>query len=247
MPRDETRPVERFCALNAQRKTARHGVSRPLNKACRGAPRQAANRAHEGASLACLTPQRVAAAGAALLAAAAAAAAVAAAAAAAAAAAEAAVAAAKRQRRPPRRQHCLLPSPPEPFYAAPSAPPSPFTPAPPCCFAVQTGKVDDKILVLGKKIDEVADKLNEVHKKVDDKIIELGKKIDEVAGQMMSEFGEKMESLNGQMDVLISSIHRNAVAPISSVQTSTTADLESRHSKKRARKGGEASGSLDLA
>ena len=119
--------------------------------------------------------------------------------------------------------------------------------APPCCFAVQTGKVDDKILVLGKKIDEVADKLNEVHKKVDDKILELGKKIDEVAGQMMSEFGEKMESLNGQMDVLISSIHRNAVAPISSVQTSTTADLESRHSKKRARKGGEASGSLDLA
>ena len=94
MPRDETRPVERFCALNAQRKTARHGVSRPLNKACRGAPRQAANRAHEGASLACLTPQRVAAAGAALLAAAAAAAAVAAAAAAAAAAAEAAAAAA---------------------------------------------------------------------------------------------------------------------------------------------------------
>lgn len=90
--------------------------------------------------------------------------------------------------------------------------------APPCCFAVQTGKVDDKILVLGKKIDEVADKLNEVHKKVDDKILELGKKIDEVAGQMMSEFGEKMESLNGQMDVLISSIHRNAVAPISSVQ-----------------------------
>ena len=88
------RPVERFCALNAQRKTARHGVSRPLNKGCRGAPRQAANRAHEGASLACLTPQRVAAAGAALLAAAAAAAAVAAAAAAAAAAAEAAAAAA---------------------------------------------------------------------------------------------------------------------------------------------------------
>jgi len=152
----------------------------------------------------------VAAAGAALLAAAAAAAAVAAAAAAAAAAAEAAAAAATA---------AAAASPPEP---APSAPPSPFTPAPPSCFAVQTGKVDDKILVLGKKIDEVA-------------------------GQMMSEFGEKMESLNGQMDVLISSIHRNAVAPISSVQTSTTVDLESRHSKKRARKGGEASGSLDLA
>ena len=185
----------------------------------------------------------MAAAGAALAAAAAAAAAVAAVAAAAAAAAEAAAAAATAAAAA-AQEHCLLPSPPEPFYAAPSAPPSPFTPAPPCCFAVQTGKVDDKILVLGKKIDEVADKLNEVHKKVDDKIIELGKKIDEVAGQMMSEFGEKMESLNGQMDELISSIHSNSVAPTRSAETPTT---ESRHSKKRARKGGEASGSLDLA
>ena len=88
------------------------------------------------------------------------------------------------------------------------------------------------------------DKLNEIDKKVDDKILELGKKIDEVAGQMMSEFGEKMESLNGQMDELISLIYRNAAAPIRSVQTPTT---ESRLSKKRARKGGEASGSLDLA
>jgi hypothetical protein len=87
------------------------------------------------------------------------------------------------------------------------------------------------------------DKLNEVDKKVDDKILELGKKIDEVAGQMMSEFGEKMESFSGRMDELIDSIHSNAVASISSGQTPTT---ESRP-KKRARKGGEASGSLDLA
>ena len=166
IPRDARRSVERFCSLNANLKTARvfrkiavttlcrptkrrintaggsKTPSRPLYKACRGAPRLAANRAHEGASLACLTPQRVAAAGAALLAAAAAAAAVAAAAAAAAAAAEAAAAAATA---------AAAASPPEP---APSAPPSPFTPAPPCCFAVQTGKVDDKILVLGKKIDD---------------------------------------------------------------------------------------------
>ena len=85
------------------------------------------------------------------------------------------------------------------------------------------------------------DKLNEVDKKVDDKILELGNKIDEVAGQMMGEFGEKMESFSGRMDELIDSIHSNAVA--SSGQTPTT---ESRH-KKRARKGGEASASLDLA
>ena len=88
------------------------------------------------------------------------------------------------------------------------------------------------------------DKLNEIDKKIDDKIVELGKKIDEVAGQMMSEFGEKMVSLNGQMDELISLIYRDADAPIRSVQTPTT---ESRLSKKRVRKGGEASGSLDLA
>ena len=87
------------------------------------------------------------------------------------------------------------------------------------------------------------DKLNEVDKKVDDKILELGKKIDEVAGQMMSEFGEKMESFSGRMDELIDSIHSDAVASISSGQTPTT---ESRP-KKRARKGGEASASLDLA
>ena len=60
---------------------------------------------------------------------------------------------------------------------------------------------------------------------------------------MMSEFAEKMESLNGQMDELISLIYRDADAPIRSVQTPTT---ESRP-KKRARKGGEASASLDLA
>jgi hypothetical protein len=88
------------------------------------------------------------------------------------------------------------------------------------------------------------DKLNEIDKKVDDKILELGKKIDEVAGQMMSELADKMGSLNGQMDELISLIYRDADAPIRSVQTPTT---ESRLSKKRARKGGEASGSLDLA
>ena len=87
------------------------------------------------------------------------------------------------------------------------------------------------------------DKLNEVDKKVDDKILELGNKIDEVAGQMMGEFGEKMESFSGRMDELIDSIHSNAVASISSGQTPTT---ESRP-KKRARKGGEASASLDLA
>ena len=87
------------------------------------------------------------------------------------------------------------------------------------------------------------DKLNEVDKKVDDKILGLDKKIDEVAGQMMSEFGEKMESFSGRMDELIDSIHSNAVASISSGQTPTT---ESRP-KKRARKGGEASASLDLA
>ena len=87
------------------------------------------------------------------------------------------------------------------------------------------------------------DKLNEVDKKVDDKILELGKKIDEIAGQMMGEFGEKMESLSGRMDELIDSIHSNAVPPICSGQTPTT---ESRP-KKRARKGGEASASLDLA
>ena len=87
------------------------------------------------------------------------------------------------------------------------------------------------------------DKLNEVDKKVDDKILELGNKIDEVAGQMMSEFGEKMESFSGRMDELIDSLHSNAGASISSGQTPTT---ESRH-KKRARKGGEASASLDLA
>ena len=87
------------------------------------------------------------------------------------------------------------------------------------------------------------DKLNEVDKKVDVKILELGKKSDEVAGQMMSEFGEKMESFSGRMDELIDSIHSNAVASISSGQTPTT---ESRP-KKRARKGGEASASLDLA
>ena len=94
--------------------------------------------------------------------------------------------------------------------------------------------------------DYLMDKLNEVDKKVDDKILELGKKIDEVAGQMMSEFADKMESLNGQMDELISSIRSDAVAPVSSVLTPTTAH---RHSKnKRARKGGgEGSGSLDLA
>ena len=92
--------------------------------------------------------------------------------------------------------------------------------------------------------DYLMDKLNEVDKKVDDKILELGKKIDEVAGQMMSEFGEKMVSLNGQMDELISLMYRDADVPIRSVQTPTT---ESRLSKKRARKGGEASGSLDLA
>ena len=88
--------------------------------------------------------------------------------------------------------------------------------------------------------DYLMDKLNEVDKKVDDKILELGKKIDEVAGQMMREFGEKMESLSGKMDELIDSIHNNAVAPICSVTPTT----ESRP-KKRARKGGDPSGSLD--
>ena len=84
------------------------------------------------------------------------------------------------------------------------------------------------------------DKLNEVDKKVDDKILGLDKKIDEVAGQMMREFGDKMESLSGKMDELIDSIHNNAVAPICSVTPTT----ESRP-KKRARKGGDPSGSLD--
>jgi hypothetical protein len=69
--------------------------------------------------------------------------------------------------------------------------------------------------------DYFMDKLNEIDKKVDDKIIELGKQIDEVAGQMMSEFAEKMESLNGQMDELISSIYSNSVAPTRSVETCT--------------------------
>jgi hypothetical protein len=67
--------------------------------------------------------------------------------------------------------------------------------------------------------DYYMDKLNEIDKKVDDKIIRLGIKIDEVAGQMMSEFAEKMESLNGQMDELISSIYSNSVAPTHSVET----------------------------
>ena len=84
------------------------------------------------------------------------------------------------------------------------------------------------------------DKLNEVDNKVDDKILGLDKKIDEVAGQMMREFGEKMESLSGKMDELIDSIHNNAVAPICSVTPTT----ENRP-KKRARKGGDPSGSLD--
>ena len=93
-------------------------------------------------------------------------------------------------------------------------------------------------------VEYLMDKLNEIDKKVDDKVLELGKKIDEVAGQMMSELADKMESLNGQMDELISSIHRDADAHIRPVQTPTT---ESRHSKKRARNGGEASGSFNLA
>ena len=140
--------------------------------------------------------------------------------------------------------------------------------------------------------DYFMDKLNEIDKKVDDKIIELGIKIDEVAGQMMSEFAEKMESLNGQMDELISSIYSNSVAPTHSVETCSfgtkratlmrapgdpkrgkvdvaemlamcekalleswdgsmaehlNTQVGSRHSKKRARKENEASGSLDLA
>ena len=90
--------------------------------------------------------------------------------------------------------------------------------------------------------DYLMDKLNEVDKKVDDKILELGKKIDEVAGQMMREFGDKMESFSGRMDELIDSIHSTEVAPIGSVTPTTNS-----RPKKRARKGGEASGSLDLA
>ena len=90
--------------------------------------------------------------------------------------------------------------------------------------------------------DYLMDKLNEVDKKVDDKILELGKKIDEVAGQMMREFGDKMESLSGRMDELIDSIHSIEVAPIGSVTPTTNS-----RPKKRSRKGGEASGSLDLA
>ena len=90
--------------------------------------------------------------------------------------------------------------------------------------------------------DYLMDKLNEVDKKVDDKILELGKKIDEVAGQMMREFGDKMESFSGRMDELIDSIHSTEVAPIGSVTPTTNS-----RPKKRVRKGGEASGSLDMA
>ena len=90
--------------------------------------------------------------------------------------------------------------------------------------------------------DYLMDKLNEVDKKVDDKILELGKKIDEVAGQMMREFGDKMESLSGRMDEFIDWMHSIEVPPIGSVTPTTNS-----RPKKRARKGGEASGSLDLA
>jgi len=101
---------------------------------------------------------------------------------------------------------------------------------------------DADIVTTKGDADYLMDKLNEIEKKVDDKVHELGKKIEETTGMMMAEIGDKMRSIDGQIDDLISAIRGDGGAPISSVLTPTTAD---RRSKKRPRKG-EASSSIDL-